>query len=459
MPHSDEEFARMLTIPGRQVFPIPVPLRESISHQRRAHDLIPGGAHTYAKGDDQYPQDLCPVIARGQGANVWDLEGNRYVEFGAGCRSITLGHAYRPVCEAAYRAMLGGTNFARPAKIEADAAEAFLSCVPGADMVKFAKNGSDCTTAAFKLARAVTGRAKIAICSDHPFFSVDDWFIGTTEMNAGITDQTRSNTLAFRYNDLAGLAQLFSDHADEIACVMLEAERDESPLPGYLEGVKALCRQHGAVFIIDETIAGFRLHLGGGAALHNIEPDLATWGKAIANGFSVSALTGRRDLMERGGLKQTGQDRVFLLSLTHGAETTGLAALVATINAYKSRDVIGQMYQVGSIIRDGFNQITRTLGIDSHLYADGHPCNLVFVTKDADHHKSQPFRTLFMQEILRRGVIAPSLVVSEAFTENDISHSLWAFAEAAEVYKKALHDGVEFHLHGRSVKPVFRKRA
>jgi glutamate-1-semialdehyde 2,1-aminomutase len=449
----------MTTLLHRPVYALPSTFAQSIAHQQVANDLVPGGAHTYAKGDDQYPADLCPVISRGQGANVWDVDGNRYVEFGAGCRSVTLGHGYRPVCDAAYRAMLGGTNFARPAKIEAEAAEAFLSCVPFADMVKFGKNGSDATTAAFKLARAVTGRDAIALCGDQPFFSVDDWFIGTTPMDGGITSTTKSNTLTFRYNDLAGLEKLFVENPNRIACVMLEAERDEKPLPGYLAGVKDLCRKHGALFIIDETIAGFRLALGGGQELHEIEPDLSTWGKAVANGFSVSALAGRRALMERGGLRDAGHDRVFLMSLTHGAETSGLAALIATVEAYKSRDVIARMQQIGVQIRDGFNAITEARGIREYLYAEGHPANLVYVTKDNDHAKSQLFRTLFLQEIVKRGVIAPSLVISEAFTSNDIEHALWAFEEAADVYAKALHDGVDKYLVGRPVKPVFRKRA
>jgi glutamate-1-semialdehyde 2,1-aminomutase len=449
--------AAALPIP-QPAFPSPTSFARSVAHQRRAHELIPGAAHTYAKGDDQYPEGLCPVIARGEGANVWDLDGNRYVEFGAGARSVTLGHGYRPVCDAAYRAMLDGTNFARPAALEAQAAEAFLANVPYADMVKFGKNGSDCTTGAFKLARAVTGRSKVAICWDHPFFSVDDWFIGTTPMDGGITDQTKSNTVTFRYNDLKSLEALFAAHPNEISCVMLEAERDEAPQPGYLAGVKALCKKHGALFVIDETIAGFRLHAGGGQMLHGIEPDLSTWGKAIANGFSVSALAGKREFMERGGLRDLEHDRVFLLSLTHGAESTGLGAMLATIEAYKQRDVIAELRNVGVAVRDGFNRITGQLGIRDYLYADGHPSNLVFVTKDADHNKSQPFRTLFMQEFVKRGVIAPSLVVSAAFTESDIDHALWAFGEAAKVYARALNDGVEKHLAGRSVKPVFRKR-
>ena len=162
-------------------------LKGQFSHpalQPKAHELIPGGAHTYSKGDDQYPEEGPAFIARGKGCHVWDVDGNEFIEYGMGLRAVTLGHAFEPVVQAAYRQMQLGANFTRPARIEVDAAEAFLSVIDGADMVKFAKNGSDVTTAAVKLARAYT-KELIAICGDQPFFSTDDWFIGTTENERG----------------------------------------------------------------------------------------------------------------------------------------------------------------------------------------------------------------------------------------------------------------------------------
>ena len=159
---------------------------QSRAFQQRAHQLIPGGAHTYSKGDDQFPEQAPGFIVRGKGCHVWDPDGNEFIEYGMGLRAVTLGHAYEPVIEAAYRQMQLGANFTRPARIEVDLAEAMLEVIGGAEMVKFAKNGSDVTTAAVKLARAYTGRDLVAICGDQPFFSTDDWFIGTTPMNAGI---------------------------------------------------------------------------------------------------------------------------------------------------------------------------------------------------------------------------------------------------------------------------------
>lgn len=444
---------------GRQIFEVPGSFDQSTRHQAQANRFIPGGAHTYAKGEDQFPEHLAPVIVRGQGAHVWDLDGNRFIELGSGLRSVTLGHGYRPVCDAAVRALMGGTNFTRPAHIELEAAQTMLSLVPDAEMIKFAKNGSDVTTAALRLARAATGRDLVALCADQPFFSVDDWFIVTTPMDSGVSRSSRDETLTFRFNDIDSLKQLFEKHPKQIAAVFLEGERDVAPSPGFLKAVRDLCTREGTVLVFDEIVAGMRLHTGGAQTLHEIQPDLSTWGKAMANGFALAALMGRRDLMKLGGLDETKQDRVFLLSTTNGAETHSLAACIETIRAYQSRDIVNVLARIGSEVRDGFNQITSSIGIGNRLYASGHPANLVFVTEDSNGSRSQPMRTLFMQEMIKRGVLAPNLVVSAALADKDIEHFLWAVGESADIYKKALEDGVEKYLVGRSVKPVFRKRA
>lgn len=299
-------------------------LPRSRAANARLRTVIPGGAHTYAKGEDQYPEDLAPVISHGRGAHVWDVDGNRYVEYGSGLRSVSLGHAHPRVTEAVRRELDRGANFVRPSVLEAEAAERFLATVPTAEMVKFAKNGSDATTAAVRLARAATGRPRVAICADHPFFSVDDWFIGTTAMSAGIPAATTELTVSFPYGDLAATEALLGRYEGEIACLVLEPAAAEEPPPGYLEGLRALADRHGCVLVFDEMITGFRWSEAGAQGLYGVTPDLSTFGKALGNGFAVSALAGRRELMERGGLRHSG-DRVFLLSTTHGAETHSLA--------------------------------------------------------------------------------------------------------------------------------------
>lgn len=424
--------------------------------QERAHELIPGGAHTYAKGDDQYPRVAPPFLERGRGCHVWDLDGKEYVEYGMGLRAVTLGHAHPSVTEAAIKEMWRGMNFTRPSPLEVRAAEALHGMVATAQMVKFAKNGSDITTAAVKLARAWTGRDLIAVCADHPFFSTDDWFIGTTAMAAGIPQTIRDLTVGFHYNDLGGLRQLLETRRGQVAGLIMEAETWMAPQPGFLAGVEALCREHGVVFILDEMITGFRWDNGGAQKVHGLTPDLSCFGKGLANGFPLSALVGRRDVMSPGGLRDT-RERVFLLSTTHGAEQASLGAALETMRIYREEPVIETMQRRGRRLRDGVNEVARRHGVQAQVQAIGHPANLVFTTKDGAGQPSQPMRALFMQELIRGGVIGPSFVISYAHSDQDVDFTIDAVDRALAVYRRALDDGVERYLDGPPLKPVYRK--
>jgi glutamate-1-semialdehyde 2,1-aminomutase len=434
----------------------PRDLTRSRALQPHAHSLIPGGAHTYAKGDDQFPLLAPGFIARGSGCHVWDVDGNEYIEYGMGLRAVTLGHAFQPVVDAAYRQMQLGVNFSRPAEIELRLAESLLDVVPGAEMVKFAKNGSDVITAAVKLARAHTGRDLVAICEDHPFFSTDDWFIGTTQMDAGIPRVTAQLTLKFRYDDLQSLKKLFELHPGQIACVVMEAETVLQPSLGYLKSVKELCEANGAILIFDEMITGFRWDIGGAQKFHGVTPHLSAFGKAMANGFAVSALAGKREIMRLGGLDHD-RPRVFLLSTTHGAETHALAASLETIRVYRELNVVELLWRQGEKLRSLISESIQENRLEGFFELAGRPCNLIFRTMDAKRQPSQSFRTLFMQELIRRGVIAPSFVVSFSHSDADIELTAEVVSEVLAIYRKALDEGVEKYLEGRPVKPVNRK--
>ncbi len=427
----------------------------SIALQQRSHTLIPGGCHTYAKGDDQYPELAPGFIVKGKGSHVWDVDGNEFIEYGMGLRAVTLGHAYQPVIDAAYRQMLLGSNFTRPAPIEIECATELLSLIEGTETVKFAKNGSDVTTAAVKLARAYTGRDLVAVCADHPFFSVDDWFIGSTPMANGVPQAIRDLTVKFRYNDLPSFKALFERYPGKIACAILEPETTEPPVGNFLHEVQRLCEKNGALFILDEIITGFRWHLGGAQKHYGIVPDLSTFGKAIANGFSVSALVGKREFMELGGLCHN-KERVFLLSTTHGAEGHSLAAATETMRTYKREGVVGYLYRQGERLAKGVNKAIHEHELEGYFQIVGKPCNLIYATRDQAGNRSQGFRTLFLQETIRRGLIMPSMVVSFSHTDEDIDRTIEAVSEALHVYRKALDEGIEKYLVGRPVKPVFR---
>jgi glutamate-1-semialdehyde 2,1-aminomutase len=430
--------------------------QRSLDLRDRFHAAIPGGSHTYAKGDDQFPEGAAPYLVRGKGCHVWDVDGNEFIEYGMGLRAVTLGHAYQSVVDAASREMANGSNFVRPSPIELECAEELLGLLKGAEMVKFAKNGSDVTSAAVRLSRAYTGRDYVAICADHPFFSVDDWFIGTTPMTAGIPKSVRDLTLKFHYNDVPSVKSLFQQYPGQIACLIMEPEKDVPPRENFLHEVQRLCREQGTVFIFDEMINGFRWHNGGGQGYHNIVPDLSCFGKAIGNGFAVSALVGKRDLMMLGGISHD-KERVFLLSTTHGAERHSLAAALETMRRYREEPVIEHLWRQGQRLADGMRQAVTRHGLDGFVEVSGRPCCLVYATRDRDKKPSQPFRTLFLQETIKRGLLAPSLVVSYSHTDQDIDRTILIIDETLSIYRKAIEDGVGKYLLGRPVKPVFRK--
>jgi glutamate-1-semialdehyde 2,1-aminomutase len=429
---------------------------QSLRLRPRFNEIIPGGCHTYAKGDDQYPEFSAPYIVRGKGSHIWDVDGNEYIEYGLGLRSVTLGHAYPAVVEAAYAQMKLGNNFNRPATIELECAEDLLGFIEGAEMVKFAKNGSDVLNGAVRLARAHTGRDLIAICAEHPFFSVEDWFIGTTAINAGVPQAIKDLTVKFHYNDLASVKAMFEAHKGKIACVILEAERETPPKDNFLHELQRVCRENGTVFVIDEMITGFRWHNGGAQKKHGMVPDLSTFGKAIANGFSLAALVGKKELMEVGGLHHN-KERVWLLSLTHGAENHSLAAARATMQIYRTEPVIETLRVRGEQLRQGVERAVADLKLEGHFGVMGQACCLLYFTRDPDKKPSQPFRTLFLQETIKRGLLAPQLIVSYSHSEADIRRTVEVIHEALVVYRKALDEGIAKYLVGRPVAPVYRK--
>jgi glutamate-1-semialdehyde 2,1-aminomutase len=276
-------------------------------------------------------------------------------------------------------------------------------------------------------------------------------------MNAGVPASARSQTLRFRYNDLASLAVLFAEHPGEISAVLLEpATALAEPAPGFLAGVRALCDMHDAVLIFDEMITGFRWAIGGAQSVYQVRPDLSCWGKAMGNGFPISALAGRRELMDLGGLR-TDRKRAFLLSTTHGPERSSLAAFRAVAKAYQRTDPIGAMERGGRQLADGVNEAARELGVHEQVAAIGRPSCLIFTTKDDAGRPSQEFRTLLLAELIRRGVLGQSFVISAAHSDADIEHTISAMREALLVYRKALEAGTVTGLvDGPPVAPALR---
>lgn len=422
--------------------------------RKKASSLIPGGAHTYSKGDDQFPLLSPHSIVKGKGARVWDVDGNEFIDWGMGLTSVLLGHAYEPIIDVIKKELDNGVNFIRPSFIEAEIAEVVREQIPSAQMVKFAKNGSNATTSAIKLARAYTGKDLVLRCVDQPFFSIDDWFIGDTDISSGVTEETKSQTKNFKYNDIADLKNKIDQYREiGIACVILEPAATEEPNEGYLQAVKDICEKENIVLIFDEVVSGFRFHPKGAQYLYGVTPDLSTFGKAMANGYSISALVGKEEIMRLGGLDHE-EERVFLLSTTYGGETHHLRAAQKSIEILNSNDyeVTKHIWNVGKTISESYNQLVNKYELSDYTRMLGIDCRPYFYFKD------NILRTLFQQEMIKYGVLVQGIIPSYSHGESEISQTIEAFDKSLKVLANAIHNNdIDKVLVGEAVKPVFRK--
>jgi glutamate-1-semialdehyde 2,1-aminomutase len=279
-------------------------------------------------------------------------------------------------------------------------------------------------------------------------------------MRAGIPAEHQTTTVQFRYNDLESVRELLARYPGKIACIILEpATALAEPQPGFLEGLRALADEDGFVLIFDEMITGMRWSSGGAQSVYGVTPDLSTWGKALGNGLPISALAGRREILEHGGLN-TDASRVFLLSTTHGPEVVSLAAYLAVVQAYEEQDVIATMERQGAKLAEAVNRVSRAQGLLDYVDVRGRPSCLIFTTRDHDGYPSQEYRTLFMQELLDRGVLAQSFVISAAHTDEDITETVAAVTAALDIYGQAIADRTtDGWLRGRPVAPALREFA
>lgn len=436
---------------------IPLKYNRNRVLSKKATRLISGGAHTYSKGDDQFPANAPKIIDRGFGCKLWDVDGNEFTDFAMSLGTVILGHAYEPVLKAVRHELDRGVNFCRPSLIEGELAELLVDIIPSAEMVKFGKNGSDAVTAAVKLARAYTGRKYVARCSADAFNSIHDWFIGSTALTRGIPVEVQQLTLKYNYNDIASCQKLIDEHPGEIACFLLEPLSFHEPKDNFLEELKQLCEKNGALLIFDEVVSGFRFSLGGAQELTKVVPHLSAFGKAMANGFSVSALVGQREFMRLGGIEHE-QERVFLLSTTHGGETHSLAASIACINEIRNNNVIDYFWQSGKQFMESVLNAAKEVGAEKYIDVSGYSVKPAISLKDESGEISMTARTLFLQETVARGLLIPYYVPSFAHKQHDIEFATDCIRGALLELKNAAEStGMEHAIVGNIVKPVFRK--
>lgn len=416
----------------------------------RAERVIPLGSQTFSKSRTQYPFGVSPYfIQRASGSRCWDIDGNEYIDFVSSLASVTLGYNDPDVTAAVTAQMQSGVIFSLPHPLETEVAELICEMVPCAEMVRFGKNGSDATSGAIRLARAYTERDRVAVCGYHGW---QDWYIGSTARKRGVPKATRDLTHTFAYNDLESLHRLLAEHPGEFAAVILEPMNVAEPQPGFLAGVKELAHAHGALLVFDETITGFRYANGGAQEVFGVTPDLATFGKGLANGYPVSAVAGRRDVMKL-------MEEIFF-SFTFGGEALSLAAAKATLGKLKREPVARTLAARGQSIIDGARAIVERHALGDVFSLSGHPTWSFLNIRDARGATAFEIKTLWMQEMLQRGFLSVgSHNVSYAHSEADVAALLDAYEKVLPMIGEVLDRGTLGEaLRCKPLVPLFKVR-
>lgn len=438
---------------------------KSEEYRAKIHSLIPGGAHTYSKGDDTFPAIAPAAIQYGKGCYVWDIDGNKFLDCAMGLTSVTLGHAQEEINQPVIEEIQRGLNFQRPSYLEAELAESFLSLIKQHDRIKFAKNGSTVTTAAVKLARAYTGRKLVAFPEDHPFFSYDDWFIGKTACSFGVPEEISALSKTFKSCSLKSLKDLFGKYPDQIAAVIFEPKRNKCDHDckcsisneTYLKEAAKIIHENGSILILDEMITGFKAAFPGLTTELDIDADITTWGKSISNGFSFAAMTGKSEIMDLGGIKNEGAKKFFMTSTTHGAETIGIRAVIETINFYKINNVIEHNYSVGKKLYQRCISIIKKENFEDYMKIAPNYWMLIFELNHPDKSLIPYLQTSFSQQMILNGIlIQASFVPCYSHDEKAITLFCNAFQKTIKTIKRHLKK--EENLRDiKLTKRVFRK--
>jgi len=416
---------------------------------KKAEKIIPAGTQTFSKGPTQYVEGVAPVyLEKGKGSKVWDVDGNEYIDYSSALGPVTLGYCYPEVDRAIRKQLKNGITFSLMHPLEVEVSEMLIDTIPCAEMVRFGKNGSDATSGAVRLARAYTGRDKI-VCSG--YHGWQDWYIGTTTRDKGVPGAVKNLTLTFNYNDIESLEKVFSENPGQIAATIMEPIAIEEPRDDFLNKVKALTHKNGALLIFDEVVTGFRLAMGGAEEYYGVIPDIACFGKGMANGMPISAIVGRKEVM-----KELGE--VFY-SFTFGGEALSLAAAKATINVMKEKKVIAHFRKQGKKLKDGYNSIAKNLGLEENTGCKGLDAHSAMFFKDKAGVDSLIVKSLFQQEVLKKGILTLGVHnLSYSHTDKDVLKTLGVYENALKVVKKALEKGeVESFLEGKPIRPIFKR--
>ncbi len=416
----------------------------------KAKRVIPGAAQTYSKSYRYFSVGAAPAfLEKGDGARVTDADGNEFIDFVLGLGAITLGYNNKEVNRAITEQMKNGISFSQATRIEIELAEKLVEIIPCAEMVKFVKNGSDATTAAIRLARAFTGKEIVACSGYHGYH---DWYIGSTENDHGVPGCVKELTKKFEYNNIDSIKRLFEKYPDKIAAVILEPCQGAGPKNNFLEELKILTRKNRALLIFDEVVSGFRLALGGAQEKYGVIPDLTSIGKGMGNGVSISAVTGRADIMKL-------IDEHVFISTTFGGETLAIAGALATIRQLEKDGAIEYTIELGNVWLRELERMIKEKGLDdiAEIYGVSPHCGIIF--KDHDNIRSTEFMTVYQQALIENNILSIGVNnFCQAHTEEDTDQLIKAADTALEAVRKAREAGdASGAIRGKEIRPIFNR--
>lgn len=417
---------------------------------KRAIEVTPLGAQTYSKSYRYYCQGDSPAfIERGEGCYLYDVDGNKFIDFVCALGPITIGYNIEEVNNAIKEQLEKGISFSLQAEVEVELAEKIIDIIPCAEMVRFVKNGGDATTSAIRLARAFTGRDLVALSGYH---GMHDWSIGSTENNKGIPEPISNLTKTFEYNNIGSLEELFNEYPNQIAAVILEPIQANGPKDDFLQKVKELAHENGAILIFDEVVSGFRYALGGASELYDVVPDMAAFGKGMGNGLPISAVAGKKEIM-----KQI-EEGIFV-STTFGGEALSMAGSIAALKILEKPGAYDYIWKLGTMLKEGLENLIKKYELGDVILVSGLPPHCGVEFEDIGSLDYLDINSIYSQAMIHNGIITVGINnINLSHTEKEIEAFLSAAEEAMVNIKKAIEqDSTEGILIGKKVDPVFKR--
>jgi glutamate-1-semialdehyde 2,1-aminomutase len=420
----------------------------------RARRVLPqdwpfGAVWAARHGDRPYPH----FAESAAGSRFRDVAGNEHLDWFLGGGVVTLGHRHPAVQRALEEQLARGVHLSLPSALQVEVAERLVAMIPGAEQVAFGKNGSDVTSAAVRLARAVTGRERVVVSGYHGW---QDWAKAVDPAIPGIPKALRERVDEVAYNDADGARELLGRVGREVAAIVVEPIRYADPDPRFLTALRELADRHGCLLVFDEVVTGLRVARGGAQELCGMRADLVCLAKSLANGLPLSALTGPRRLMRE-------LPSIFF-ALTYEREALSLAAARATLDVHREHDVAGHLARIGERLRAGFAKLAADRGLLFGL--EGHPALLHLRLAGGGRLTTRGAEALFVEACQRRGIYVQlhRLLPSFAHTEADVDQTLAAMGEAMDEVRDAMADGLAGRLDapvwsGLEVAPVATPRA